>query len=117
MLSFALLELCGPDAWDPTGLRLCVGPFPFRDLQLSCDPVLFVAPPESTGPDASDPMVRSFAGDINFSFSGRAALRKLWRSGSPPTQRRHSRKAASLSDLAGYAARRQQEGFAAPCNE
>jgi len=117
MLSFALLELCGPDAWDPTGLRLCVGPLPFRDLQLSCDPVLFVAPPESTGPDASDPMVRSFAGDINLSFCRRAALRKPCRSGSPPTQRRHSRKQRRSLTLAGYAARRQQEGVAAPYNE
>jgi hypothetical protein len=75
MLSFALLELCGPDAWDPTGLRLCAGPFPFHDLPLLRDPLLshapvsFVAPPEYTGPDVWDPTGRLFAGDINSAFT------------------------------------------------
>lgn len=64
MRSFARLESCGPDAWDPTGLRLCAGPFPFGDLPLLRDPVLFGAPPEYTGPDASAPTVRSCASDI-----------------------------------------------------
>ena len=64
MLSFALLELCGPDAWDPTGLRLCAGPFPFRGPRLLRAPVLFGAPPEYIGPDASAPTVRSCASDI-----------------------------------------------------
>ncbi|HEY4473051.1 MAG TPA: hypothetical protein VGN21_17910 [Stellaceae bacterium] len=79
MLLFALLESCGPDAWDPTGLRLCAGPFPFRDLLLLRAPlllrdlVLFGAPPEYTGQDASDPTGLSFAGDIKSSFYYRAA--------------------------------------------
>jgi hypothetical protein len=64
MLSFALLESCGPDAWDPTGLRLCAGPFPFRDPLLLLAPVLFGAPPEYTGPDASAQTVPSCASDI-----------------------------------------------------
>jgi hypothetical protein len=68
MLSFALLELCGPDASAPTA-RWCVGLFPFRDLLLSRGPllwrapVLFVAPPEYTERDASAPTVRSCARD------------------------------------------------------
>jgi hypothetical protein len=81
MLSCALLELCGPDASDQTGLRLCAGPF--RDLLLLPDPllsrapVLFIAPPEYTGPDASDPMVRSFAGDINPAFLAERHVERL----------------------------------------
>ena len=62
MLSFALLELCGPDASGPM-VRSCVGLFPFRDLLLSRAPVLFGAPPEYTEPDASAPTVRSCARD------------------------------------------------------
>ena len=64
MLSFALRESCGPDAWDPTELRLCAGPSPFRDPLLLRAPALFGAPLEYTGPDASAPTVRSCASDI-----------------------------------------------------
>jgi hypothetical protein len=74
MLSSVLLVSIGPDALDPTGLWLCAGPFPSGDLLLLRDPllspapVLFIAPLEYTGPDASDPTGRSFAGDINPAF-------------------------------------------------
>ena len=64
MLSFALLESCGQDAWDPTGLRLCAGLFPSRGPPLLRALVLFVAPPGYIGPDASAPTVRSCASDI-----------------------------------------------------
>jgi hypothetical protein len=63
MLSSALLEWCEWDAWDPTGLRLCAGPFPFRDPLLLRAPVLFIAPPEQTGPDAAAPTVWSCASE------------------------------------------------------
>ncbi len=53
-----------PDASAPTGLRLCAGPFPFRDPLLLLAPVLFGAPPEYTGPDASAQTVPSCASDI-----------------------------------------------------
>ena len=63
MLSFALLESCGPDAWDPTGLRLCAGPFPWRGPPLLRAQVLFGVPPECIGPDVSAPTGRLCAGD------------------------------------------------------
>src|SRR5437868_12855401 len=90
MLSCALLELCGPDASDRTGLRLCAGPFRdrllLREPLLSRAPVLFIAPPEYTGPDASDPMVRSFAGDINPAFlAERHAQRRVQEDRLPAT--------------------------------
>ena len=64
MRSFAPRELCGPDAWDPTELWLCAGPFPFRDPLLVLAPVLFGAPPEYTAQDASAQTVPSCASDI-----------------------------------------------------
>lgn len=70
MLSFALLEWCGPDASDPTGLRLCAGPFPWRGPPLLRappllrDPVLSGVPPEYIAPDASAPTGRLCASDI-----------------------------------------------------
>jgi hypothetical protein len=44
---------------------LCAGPFPFRDPLLLLAPVLFGAPPEYTGPDASAQTVPSCASDIS----------------------------------------------------